>query len=402
MKQNLIELTSIETPFYLYDLDLLERTLAKAVARARRHGFVIHYAIKANHEPAILRSMKNYGLGIDCVSGNEVKTALDSGFTPASIVFAGVGKSDREIELALENDIFCINCESIEELEVIAEIATRMQKTARLALRVNPGVDALTHRHITTGLEENKFGIPLSQLRQALELCRNSPWVRFMGLHFHIGSQITSQEPFVNLCQRVNQIWQDFDIISYGGHILNMGGGLGVDYQNPEENPMPDFTTFFQVIARKLQLPRGVKVHFELGRSLVAQCGKLITRVLYVKKGENRQFVITDAGMTELLRPALYQASHRIENLESQLPEKPYDVVGPVCESSDVFARGLMLPETSRGQLLAIHSCGAYAQSMSLRYNQRSPAKASFIRHGKLITSHTSQAGLLQALFVQN
>ncbi|MFN2394835.1 MAG: diaminopimelate decarboxylase [Bacteroidales bacterium] len=375
--------SDIKTPYYLYDLDLLRQTLDQARQAVNQYGYHIHYAIKANHNPIITNIISNYRFGADCVSGNEVMEALHRGFPAEKIVYAGVGKGDDEIRYALESDIFCFNVESMEELRVIDEIASEMKRTARVALRVNPGVKAHTHKYITTGLDENKFGIHPSQLQESLDLCRRSPWLYFMGLHFHIGSQITSLQPFSRLCQRVNEIWEEFDISSMGASILNLGGGLGVNYEDPDVYSIPDFQSFFGVISRNLKIPKHIQVHFELGRSLVAQCGNLITRVLYTKKGVDKEFVITDAGMTELMRPSLYQAKHKIQNLSSSGEISSYDVVGPVCESSDVFGKAVELPVTSRGHLLAIKSCGAYAESMMLRYNMRARARSYFLDSGK-------------------
>lgn len=388
--------SGIKTPYYLYDLDLLRQTLDQARQAASCHGYYIHYAIKANHNPIVTGIINDYKFGVDCVSGNEVMEALHRGFPAEKIVYAGVGKSDDEIRQALENDIFCFNVESLEELHVIDEIASEMKRPARIALRVNPGVQAHTHKYITTGMDENKFGIHPSQLQEALDLSNNSQWLDFMGLHFHIGSQITSMQPFAELCLRVNQIWEEFDISSMGARILNLGGGLGVDYEDPENNPIPDFQSYFNVIAENLKIPQYIQVHFELGRSLVAQCGSLITRVLYTKKGVDKEFVITDAGMTELMRPSLYQARHKIENLSSSGEICSYDVVGPVCESSDVFGKAVELPVTRRGHLLAIKSCGAYAESMMLRYNMRTRAKSFFKTSGKI--SHITSAEMVSIL----
>ncbi len=395
-----LDFSQIQTPFYLYDLDLLERTATIAAREASRYGYFVHYAIKANHEPEVLEVMKRAGFGIDCVSGNEVNAALNYGFPANSIAFAGVGKSDQEILLALDNAIFSLNCESLEELEVIAELASKAGKQARVALRVNPGIDAKTHRHITTGLNENKFGIPLKQLKVALDFCQATDHIQFIGLHFHIGSQITSPDPFIRLCKKASEIWEAYDISAYGGKVLNLGGGLGIHYEDPAANPVPDFTSFFSLVANHLEVPREVKVHFELGRSLVGQCGSLVTKVLYVKKGQQKQFVITDAGMTELLRPALYQAVHKIENPGSKGSLQVYDVVGPICESSDVFAKEVILPKTLRGDMLFIRSCGAYAQSMSLRYNLRSSAPAYFFRQKEFFSNLSNQPELSIPVFV--
>jgi diaminopimelate decarboxylase len=390
--------SGLKTPYYLYDLDLLRQTLGQARQSANHHGYHIHYAIKANHNPIVTGIINDYGFGVDCVSGNEVLEALHRGFPAEKIVYAGVGKSDDEIIQALENDIFCFNVESLEELQVIDEIAAELNRPARIALRVNPGVEARTHKYITTGLDENKFGIHPSQLQEALDFCHNSQRLDFLGLHFHIGSQITSMQPFIRLCQRVNEIWEEFNISSTGATILNLGGGLGVNYEDPDGDPVPDFQSFFSVIAENLKVPEHIQVHFELGRSLVAQCGSLITRVLYTKKGVDKEFVITDAGMTELMRPSLYQARHRIENLSSSGETQQYDVVGPVCESSDVFGKALELPVTRRGHMLAIKSCGAYAESMMLRYNMRTRAKSFFKTSGKITSvSHCKDEKLMSA-----
>jgi diaminopimelate decarboxylase len=391
--------TGIETPFYLYDMALLERTLSAACESASRYGYHLHYAIKANHEWEILSRIAARGIGADCVSGGELSTAFYAGFSPGTTVFAGVGKTDEEIVFALENNIYCLNCESVEELEVVAGLAGQMGKVARVALRVNPGVDAHTHRHITTGLEENKFGIQPALLQKALDFCAGCDSIRFLGLHFHIGSQITGPAPFLALCERVNQLWRDYRISEYGGQMLNLGGGLGINYADPDGDPVPDFAAFFAIFAENLDLPREVQVHFEPGRSLVGQCGTLITKVLYVKEGVDKTFTITDAGMTELLRPALYQAVHKIENLSSKAPSKRYDVVGPACESTDIFARQVSLPATKRGDLLAIRSAGAYGQSMSLRYNQRRQAQAYFTREEITATENVC-AELLSPVFV--
>jgi diaminopimelate decarboxylase len=392
-------LHKIHTPFFLYDLDLFDRTLDALTSEANKYGYIVHYALKANNQKPLVERIISRGLGADCVSGDEVSASLQHGCSPDMIVFAGVGKTDSEIMLALDNDIYCLNCESVEELAVISELAEKAGKVARVALRVNPDVDAETHRNITTGRDENKFGIHLMHLQEALDLCRNSESLNFIGLHFHIGSQIMLSKPFALLCERVNLIWNEFRIEEYGATMLNLGGGLGIDYNNPDENPIPDFNSFFNLFATNLNIPKHISVHFELGRSIVGQSAKLITKVLFVKKGINKQFIIADAGMTELLRPALYQAVHKIDNLNSQGVPGKYDVVGPACESSDVFATELLLPETKRGDLLAIHSCGAYAQSMSLHYNLREKAPAYYIHKGMLYTED-SLLELLQPIVV--
>ncbi|QMU27487.1 diaminopimelate decarboxylase [Adhaeribacter radiodurans] len=364
------------TPFYFYDLNLLQQTLQAARTEANRYGYHVHYALKANSNEPILKLIQQAGFGADCVSGNEIKQALATGFRADQIVFAGVGKSDAEINFALEHDIFCFNCESMQELEIISELAQQQNKIARIALRINPNVNANTHKYITTGLEENKFGINTWELADVLALLRRLPNLELIGIHFHIGSQITDLVVFEKLSLRVNEIQQWFREQAFNLKHLNVGGGLGVDYHAPEENPIPDFAAYFAIFNEHLAVQPGQVVHFELGRALVAQCGTLLSKVLYIKKGQKKNFAILDAGMTELIRPMLYQAYHKIDNLTSNLPEQVYDVVGPICESSDCFAQNVALPETKRHDLIAIRTAGAYAEVMASNYNLREKAPA--------------------------
>lgn len=360
------------TPFYFYDLNLLQATLTEIKQSVSQPHIHVHYAIKANANPEILKVIKENGFGVDCVSGGEVEAALNAGFAADKIVFAGVGKSDWEIELGLDNNISCFNVESAAELDVIQEIAQIKGKTARVALRVNPNVDAHTHHYITTGLAENKFGISLDMLDSVIERCMVSPNIELLGLHFHIGSQITEIHPFERLCQRVNELQDKYDSQGIKFSSINVGGGLGIDYNNPNENPIPDFKAYFSTFEQHLKLRPGQQLHFELGRSIVGQCGSLITKVLYVKEGVAKKFAIVDAGFTELIRPALYQAHHKIENLTSNSTEThKYDVVGPICESSDRFGEAEILPTTSRGDLIALRSAGAYGEIMASQYNCR-------------------------------
>lgn len=361
----------IKTPFYYYDKTLLNNTLSTLTRLAEERDFVVHYAIKANANPEILRIIAASGIGADCVSGGEIKAALEAGFPARKIVFAGVGKADWEIEYALENRIFCFNVESAEELAVIEELARKKETVASVALRLNPNIDAHTHEYITTGLRENKFGIPLEMLDEVLAQLQNYTHVQLVGFHFHIGSQILTMEAFRVLCERINRLQDDLVKRNIQVKHINVGGGLGVDYNCPDKNPIPDFESYFNVFRDTLNLRGGQQLHFELGRAVVCQCGSLITRVLYVKKTIKKQFVIVDAGMTDLIRPALYQAYHSIENISSHLPEQQYDVVGPICESSDCFGKVVTLPETSRGDLIAIRSAGAYGEIMASQYNCR-------------------------------
>lgn len=374
-KKILSRLTKYPTPLYFYDLQLLNQTLQSAADAAKPYGYHIHYAVKANNNSKILEMIQRHGLGADCVSGNEMREALKRGFEAENIVFAGVGKTDNEIRLGLEKDIFAFNCESLQEISVINELAGTMGKKARIFLRLNPDVEAHTHKNITTGKAENKFGINASDTDIFLTLRKDLKNIEFEGLHFHIGSQICDFDVFKDLCIKVNEIQDVFE--SRGEKIkhLNMGGGLGINYEDPQQQPIPDFAGYFDTFHKYLKLRPGQEVHFELGRAIVAQCGTLLSRVLYIKPGVHDQFAIIDASMTDLLRPALYEAKHKIENLSSEASEKKtYDVAGPVCESSDVFARNILLDETQRGDFLAIYSTGAYGQVMSSLYNMRDPA----------------------------
>lgn len=363
---------SIRTPFYYYDTELLRKTLNTIKEEASRHeGFVVHYAVKANANPKLLRIIREAGLGADCVSGGEIETCLKAGFPCNKIVYAGVGKSDWEINLGLDSDIFCFNVESIPELEVINELANAKCKTARVAFRLNPNVGAHTHANITTGLAENKFGIAMRDMMAVINEASQMKNIRVVGLHFHIGSQILDMSDFEALCNRVNDLQQELERHRITLEHINVGGGLGVDYQHPNRMPIPEFKDYFDTYAKKLKLRPGQTLHFELGRSVVAQCGSLITRTLYIKKGATKQFAIVDAGFPDLIRPALYQAYHKIENISSNEPKETYDVVGPICESTDVFAKQIDLDGTRRGDLLAIRSAGAYGEIMASQYNCR-------------------------------
>ncbi len=366
------EFDAMQTPFYYYNIDLLRQTLAEIKKYSDCPEYNVHYAIKANANPVLLKEIKNAGLGVDCVSGGEIKVAIAAGFPANKIVFAGVGKSDWEIILALENDIACFNVESEPELEIIQELAACCGKVARVALRVNPNIDAHTHHYITTGLAENKFGISLELLDNIISRALQMPNVELVGLHFHIGSQITDNTPFGLLCDKINKLQDEYEAKGITFKSINVGGGLGIDYEKPDENPIPDFKGYFSAFKDNLILRQGQELHFELGRSMVAQCGSLITRVLYVKQGLEKKFAIVDAGMTELIRPALYQAHHNIENISNPNGDiDTYDVVGPICESSDCFGEKEQLNTIHRGDFLAIRSAGAYGEIMASQYNCR-------------------------------
>lgn len=362
----------IQTPFYYYDTNLLRDTLRVINSEAGKHdGFCVHYAVKANANPKVLNVICQAGLGADCVSGGEILAASRAGFPANKIVYAGVGKSDWEINLGLDLDIFCFNVESVPELEVINQLAEEKGKIARVAFRINPNVGAHTHANITTGLAENKFGIAMRDMESIIERAANMKHVSFVGLHFHIGSQILEMDDFKALCNRINDLQKTLERHHIEVENINVGGGLGIDYQHPNRVPIPDFKAYFDTYARFLNLKPGQKLHFELGRAVVGQCGSLITKVLYVKEGACKQFAIVDAGMTDLIRPALYNAYHKIENLTSEETKETYDVVGPICESSDVFAKAIDLNKCHRGDLVALRSAGAYGEIMASGYNCR-------------------------------
>ena len=362
-----------DTPFYYYDTDLLRETLNTINKEAGKYeNFCVHYAIKANANPKVLNIICQAGLGADCVSGGEILASLNAGFPSNKIVFAGVGKNDKEIKLGLEKNIFCFNVESIPELEVINCLAENCGNVASVALRINPDVGAHTHANITTGLAENKFGIAMSDMENVIARISHMKNVRFMGLHFHIGSQILDMGDFVALCNRINEIQVKLEAHHINVEMINVGGGLGIDYQHPNRVSIPDFKSYFETYAKHLKLRKGQSLHFELGRSVVGQCGSLITKVLYVKEGTAKKFVIVDAGMTDLIRPALYHAYHKIENISNDGCINTYDVVGPICESSDVFAKSIDLDECHRNDIIAIRSAGAYGEIMASQYNCRS------------------------------
>jgi diaminopimelate decarboxylase len=362
----------LRTPFYYYDMELLRQTLSTITQEASKHeGFVVHYAVKANANPKVLQAIRQAGLGADCVSGGEIEASIRAGFPSQKIVYAGVGKSDWEINIGLDNDIFCFNVESIPELEVINELAAAKGKVARIAFRLNPNVGAHTHANITTGLAENKFGIAMRDMESVIAEAEKMENVKFVGLHFHIGSQILDMGDFQALCNRINDLQDQLDRHHINVEHINVGGGLGIDYQHPNRVPMADFKAYFDTYAKRLKLRPGQTLHFELGRAVVAPMGSLLTRTLYIKEGAVKKFCIVDAGFTDLIRPALYQAYHKIENISSDEPMEAYDVVGPICESTDVFAKQIDLNRARRGDLIAIRSAGAYGEIMASGYNCR-------------------------------
>ena len=378
------QLDNIATPFYYYDMELFRNTLDHVAELAERHDIKVHYAIKANVERKLLELISAKGFGADCVSGNEVLHAHSCGFPAEKIVYAGVGKSDKEIHDALMLGIEAFNCESLQEIFVINEMAHIHGVKANVSVRINPDIDAHTHKYVTTGLYENKFGISQHEFDKLIEILQKSEHINFIGLHFHVGSQITRVEEVFGLeCRRVNEIVRYFESKGLKVNNINLGGGLGVDYDDPDGSAIADFGTWFSTIAANIERRPDQAVHVEPGRSLVAQCATLISRVVFVKSGETKNFLIMDAGMNDLIRPALYGAYHKIENLSASQRQffptfQAYDIVGPVCESSDVWGAGRLLPLSVRGDLMAIRSAGAYGQVMASRYNMKDLAPAVF------------------------
>ncbi|WP_289630267.1 diaminopimelate decarboxylase [uncultured Phocaeicola sp.] len=367
----------LETPFYYYDVNVLRETLSCINKEAGKYNnFCVHYAVKANANHKILTIIRENGLGADCVSGGEIRAAVKAGFPTNKIVYAGVGKTDWEINLGLDYDIFCFNVESVPELEIINELAAAKGKIARVAFRINPNVGAHTHANITTGLAENKFGISMEDMDKVIDMAETLPNIKFVGLHFHIGSQILDMGDFVALCNRVNELQEKLYARQIIVEHINVGGGLGIDYSHPNRQPIPNFAEYFATYHKHLKLRPQQTLHFELGRAVVGQCGSLISKVIYVKQGTNKQFAILDAGMTDLIRPALYQAYHKIENITSEEDTETYDVVGPICESSDIFGKAIDLNKVHRGDLFALRSAGAYGEIMASAYNCRTLPQA--------------------------
>ena len=389
MRIDIKKLYEKETPYYLYDLELLEETLKSIKEETKDHPeYHVHYAIKANANPLLLNVIREYGLGIDCVSGGEITASIQAGFPSESIVFAGVGKTDKEIDTALDSNIFSFNIESLEELDIVNERAKNKNKIAKVCLRINPDVDAHTHENITTGLAENKFGLPKDNVIKWISYANSLDNCKLIGLHFHIGSQLLDMAPYKMLCEEINILQSQLDSQGIHLRVINVGGGLGIDYEDPNKHPIPDFRSYFSIFTDNLELRKNQELHFELGRSVVGQCGTLITKALYVKQGIAKKHVIVDAGMTELIRPALYDAFHKVENIsktknislkdpiEEYRTKDVYDVVGPICESSDIFVKDYRMAESQRGDLIAIRSCGAYGETMSSTYNLRPLAKS--------------------------
>ena len=384
------KLKKYETPYYYYNTSLLNETIAEALRLAKQHNLKIHFSLKSNFNEKIVRLFASHEeIGADCVSGGEVDYSLKF-FPKEKIVFAGIGKTDKEIENAVDNGIFCLNVESYEELENLNEICKRKKKKMNFATRINPNIEAHTHEKIITGLNENKFGIYLEEdenkyynkIKEVyFNLNNKYEYLNFIGLHFHIGSNILNFTDFAVLCKKIDKIVDKLNDNNISITYLNLGGGLGVDYNETYLHPIPDFEGYFntyltnltclQKIGPNYNGNKNITLHFELGRSLIAQSGYVISKVNYVKEGIKKKFAILDAGMNDLIRPAMYDALHQIERVELNDEKEMYDVVGPICESSDVFAKNYTMDKLQKGDYVLIRTAGAYGESMASKYNFR-------------------------------
>ncbi len=360
--------SSVGTPVYIYSARTISRHFRVFDEAFSGVSHLVCYSVKANSNVAILRLLARLGAGADIVSGGELARALKAGIPADKIVFSGVGKTPDEMKAALEAGILMFNVESLDELEVLSEVASSLGKRAPFALRVNPNVDPKTHPYITTGLKKNKFGIPEEQAIEAYKKTKDHPFLYPIGLDAHIGSQLTSVSPFVDALKRLKAIWEE--VISFGIELkyLDMGGGLGIVYRDEEPPPPKEYAEALIREAKELS----ATLILEPGRVIVGNAGVLITKVLYTKENGFKKFVIVDAAMNDLIRPSLYQAYHEIIPVEEKDGGKEVvDVVGPICESGDFFARERKLPVLKRGDLLAIMSAGAYGFVMSSNYNSR-------------------------------
>lgn len=372
--------TKYGTPLYIYDFDYIKsRYLALKNAFSARKSLIC-FAVKANSNLSVLKFLANLGSGFDCVSIGEVRRALLAGANAYKIIFSGVGKKDEELKEALQNNILMINLESPAEMLRLENIAKELKKQARISIRVNPNVDAKTHPYISTGLNENKFGVEISEAKKMYLYAKKSEWLQPYGIHFHIGSQLTDLAPIIEAANIVSNIMSELKALEIDIKFFDVGGGIGVVYENENEIPLYDYA---QGILGALKR-QDVTVICEPGRFLTANAGVFLTKVLYQKLNSKKRFVIVDGAMNDLIRPSLYNAHHRIlvvSNKNGEISNEisfqnlneisKADVVGPICESSDFLAKNVDLPELKNGDLLLVKSAGAYGFSMSSNYNSR-------------------------------
>jgi len=360
------------TPVYIYSKRTIVEHFRKIDSAFSGVDHLICYSLKANANMGIIKTLQKEGCGADIVSGGELYKALKAGISPAKIVYAGVGKTKEELENAIKNRIFMFNIESLPEAARISSVAVKLNKIAEVAIRINPDVDADTHRHITTGKKENKFGLNISKAKEIFKVIAGLKNLKVTGIHTHIGSQITTVEPYVLTLKKVITLRQELLKLGIVISRLNIGGGLGIIYK--DETPSTPAAFADKVLP--LLKPLGVKVILEPGRFIVGNAGILVAEVQYIKKGEVKNYIILDAGMNDLIRPSLYDAFHNIVAVNKRLGRIKADVVGPICESSDYFGKNRLLPKVKEGDYLAIMSAGAYGFSMASNYNcRRKPAE---------------------------
>lgn len=363
---------AVGTPFYLYSTATLTRHYRLFDDALEGMDHMVCYAMKAASNQAILKTLADLGAGMDVVSGGEYARAKAAGVPGDRIVFSGVGKTRTEIRAALEGGIRQFNVESEPELAVISEVATSLGKTAPITVRVNPDVDAKTHAKIATGKSENKFGIPISRARAVYAEAAALPGIDVIGIDVHIGSQLTNLEPYELAYLKVADLTEQLRSDGHDIRRLDLGGGLGIPYTR--SNEAPPLPSDYGALIKRTVGHLGCEIEIEPGRLIVGNAGILVSRVIYVKQGEGRQFLILDGAMNDLIRPAMYDAHHDIIPVvepEAAAEQEPYDIVGPVCESGDTFARNRMMPPLKSGDLVAFRSAGAYGAVMASEYNTR-------------------------------
>lgn len=372
-----------QTPLYVYDLHKISSAFLSLKEAFKARKSLICYALKANSNLSIIHHLGKLGSGADCVSIGEVRRALKAGIPKYKIIFSGVGKQDSEIQEALQSDILFLNVESEEELGRIESIAKMLDKIVRISIRVNPNIDAKTHPYISTGLHENKFGVDIEQAKAMYIFAKNSPHIEPVGIHFHIGSQLTELEPIKEAAHKIAHLAHSLIALKIDLKFFDVGGGIGIRYEN--ENLISPYD-YAQAILEALY-GLDLTIICEPGRFLVGESGVLLTRVLYEKHNGEKRFVVVDAAMNDLMRPTLYHAKHKIQYVEHTAKQgvesAPCDVVGPICESGDYLAKNILLPPLAHGDLLKIENVGAYGYSMASNYNTRLRPAEVAVQNGK-------------------
>ena len=367
-----------QTPYYVYDFDHITKQYEELKGSFKARKSLVAYAVKANSNLSVIKHLASLGAGADCVSIGEVKRALKVGIAPYKIIFSGVGKIDSEIKEALELDILMINVESDAELNRVELIAKQLEKTARISIRVNPNIDPQTHPYISTGLHENKFGVDIDTAKRMYIQCKNSTNLDPVGIHCHIGSQLTQLEPIKESIKIVADLVRNLAAINIDLSFMDIGGGLGIVY---DDEILIDTNEYAQSVLETM-FGLDITVVCEPGRFLVGNSGVFVTKVLYEKVNGSKRFVIVDGAMNDLIRPALYNASHKIEVLNDNKEFSDCNLVGPICESGDFFAKNIDLPKTEHNDLVAIYSAGAYCFTMASNYNTRGKVAEIAVENG--------------------